>query len=117
MNAPGASQEPTQPNLPPILQDLVPAFALGAVDPDRVWRGAGEGLPADFQTSMLQSLVAGSVTEVDTVNGAVCRLGRALGVPTPVNDTLVAAVKGCERAVANRESSAAGAAPSSGLSS
>lgn len=90
---------------------------LGAVDPDRVWRGAGEGLPADFQTSMLQSLVAGSVTEVDTVNGAVCRLGRALGVPTPVNDTLVAAVKGCERAVANRESSAAGAAPSSGLSS
>lgn len=34
MNAPGASQEPAQPGLPPNLQDLVPAFAIGAVDPD-----------------------------------------------------------------------------------
>ncbi|MGB4808624.1 MAG: ketopantoate reductase C-terminal domain-containing protein, partial [Candidatus Phosphoribacter baldrii] len=75
---------------------------LGATDPAAVWAGAGAGLPADFQTSMLQSLVAGSVTEVDVVNGAVCRLGARLGVPTPVNDTLVAAVKGRERAVMAR---------------
>ncbi len=75
---------------------------LGATDPAAVWAGAGAGLPADFQTSMLQSLVAGSVTEVDVVNGAVCRLGARLGVPTPVNDTLVAAVKGRERAVTAR---------------
>lgn len=34
MNPPGASQEPAQPDLPPNLQDLVPAFALGAADPD-----------------------------------------------------------------------------------
>lgn len=34
MNAPGASQEPVQPDLPPNLQDLVPAFAIGAADPD-----------------------------------------------------------------------------------
>ena len=34
MNAPGASQEPAQPDLPPNLHDLVPAFALGAADPD-----------------------------------------------------------------------------------
>jgi hypothetical protein len=34
MNAPGASQEPVQPDLPQNIQDLVPAFALGATDPD-----------------------------------------------------------------------------------
>ena len=34
MNAPGAPQEPAQPGLPPNLEDLVPAFALGAADPD-----------------------------------------------------------------------------------
>lgn len=34
MNAPGASQDPAQPDLPPNLQDLVPAFAIGAADPD-----------------------------------------------------------------------------------
>ena len=34
MNAPGASQEPAQPDLPSNLQDLVPAFAIGAADPD-----------------------------------------------------------------------------------
>ncbi len=36
MNAPGAPQEPAQPDLPPNLQDLVPAFAIGAADPDEV---------------------------------------------------------------------------------
>jgi hypothetical protein len=34
MNAPRAPQEPVQPDLPPNLEDLVPAFALGAADPD-----------------------------------------------------------------------------------
>ena len=34
MNAPRAPQEPAQPDLPPNLEDLVPAFALGATDPD-----------------------------------------------------------------------------------
>ena len=34
MNAPRAPQEPAQPDLPPNLEDLVPAFALGAADSD-----------------------------------------------------------------------------------
>ncbi|MFN8468542.1 MAG: anti-sigma factor [Caldilineaceae bacterium] len=34
MNAPRAPQESAQPDLPPNLEDLVPAFALGAADPD-----------------------------------------------------------------------------------
>jgi 2-dehydropantoate 2-reductase len=47
---------------------------------------------------MLQSLEKGSVTEVDFINGAVVRAGAKTGVPTPVNATLVACVKGIERA-------------------
>ena len=72
---------------------------VSATDALAVWRGAGAGLGADFRASMLQSLDAGRRTEIDFVNGAVCRLGAQLGVPTPVNDTLVAAVRGRERAV------------------
>jgi len=37
------------------------------------------------------------VTEIDFVNGAVVRWGAKLGVPTPVNQTLVACLKGIER--------------------
>lgn len=64
-----------------------------------VWRQAGEGLGPDFRASMLLSLDAGAPTEVDVVNGAVVRIGADLGVPTPVNEVLVAAVRGRERAV------------------
>ena len=35
-------------------------------------------------------------TEIDVMNGAIVRLGRIHGIPTPVNRTLVAAVKGLE---------------------
>jgi 2-dehydropantoate 2-reductase len=64
-----------------------------------VWRQAGEGLGPDFRASMLLSLDAGAPTEVDVVIGAVVRVGAGLGVPTPVNEVLVAAVRGRERAV------------------
>ena len=58
---------------------------------------AGAGLGADFKASMLQSLDKGSVTEIDFINGAVVREGDRLGVPTPVNRTLVACIKGIEK--------------------
>ncbi len=61
---------------------------------------AKEGLPPEFRTSMLQSLEKGERTEVDFVNGAVVRAGGRCGVPTPVNATLVACVKGIEHRVA-----------------
>jgi 2-dehydropantoate 2-reductase len=69
---------------------------LSFTDPCEAWRKAGAGLPADFRTSMLQSLDKGSVTEVDFVNGAVVDQGARLGIATPVNRTLVACVKGIE---------------------
>ena len=72
---------------------------LGITDPHDAWVKAGAGLPYEFKTSMLQSLEKGSVTEIDFVNGAVVRWGQRCGVPTPVNQTLVACIKGLERAL------------------
>lgn len=71
--------------------------ALSIGEPRDAWLMAAEGLPYEFKTSMLQSLEKGSVTEIDFINGAVVRNGRKHGVPTPVNQTLVAAIKGIER--------------------
>ncbi|WP_127805243.1 ketopantoate reductase family protein [Hydrogenophaga sp. NH-16] len=73
---------------------------LSITDPREAWRKASAGLPADFKTSMLQSLEKGSVTEIDFINGAVVRWGQRCGVPTPVNQTLVACIKGIERTLA-----------------
>jgi 2-dehydropantoate 2-reductase len=47
---------------------------------------------------MLQSLQSGNLTEVDYIHGSVVRWGAKLNVPTPVNSTLVALVKGLEYA-------------------
>lgn len=76
---------------------------LNIKSPEEAWNLASEGLPADFKTSMLQSLQKGSVTEIDFINGAVVRLGRLHGVPTPINSTLVACIKGIERAMADQQ--------------
>jgi 2-dehydropantoate 2-reductase len=74
---------------------------LGIAEARDAWLKASAGLPDDFKTSMLQSLEKGSVTEVDFINGAVVRWGQRCGVPTPVNATLVACIKGMERALPN----------------
>jgi len=63
------------------------------------WTKASAGLPPGFKTSMLQSLEKGSLTEIDYINGAVVRWGERCGVPTPVNRTLTACIKGIERAL------------------
>jgi 2-dehydropantoate 2-reductase len=70
---------------------------LLTTDPRAPWVKAGAGLPFEFKASMLQSLDKGSVTEIDFVNGAVVAEGLKFGIPTPVNQTLVACMKGIER--------------------
>jgi 2-dehydropantoate 2-reductase len=72
-------------------------IAVTTTDPAEPWRRAWEGLPFGFKASMLQSIEKGSRTEVDVMHGAVRRAGREVGVPTPINDTLWAAVRGLER--------------------
>ncbi len=69
---------------------------LSMNDPHQPWELARAGLGPDFMASMLQSLEKGSLTEVDYINGAVVREGHRLGVATPVNQALVAAIKGIE---------------------
>jgi len=76
---------------------------------EEAWTLAAEGLPLTFKTSMLQSLEKGSVTEIDFINGAVVRWGKRLGVPIPVNSTLVACIKGIERAMTDRQKEGAAA--------
>jgi 2-dehydropantoate 2-reductase len=73
---------------------------LTFTDPEQPWVRAAEGLPPDFKASMLQSLEIGSITEIDFVNGAVVRWGGRHDIPTPVNATLVACVKGIEMGIA-----------------
>lgn len=76
---------------------------LSMTDPEQAWTLASQGLSPTFKTSMLQSLENGSVTEIDYINGSVVRWGQRHGVPTPVNATLVACIKGIERAMRDRQ--------------
>jgi 2-dehydropantoate 2-reductase len=71
---------------------------ISIADPRLAWTMASAGLPPEFKTSMLQSLQSGNLTEVDYIHGSVVRWGAKLNVPTPVNSTLVALVKGLEYA-------------------
>lgn len=66
-------------------------------EPVQAWRKAGAGLPYEFKASILQTLERGARTEVDYINGAVVQLGLQHGVPTPVNATLLACIKGIEQ--------------------
>lgn len=47
--------------------------------------------------SMLQHMEKGQRTEIDALNGALVREARALGIPVPYNETIVAFVKGMEK--------------------
>lgn len=72
---------------------------LSIREPREAWDKARAGLGDGFKTSMLQSIEKGQPTEVDFIHGSVVRWGERAGVPTPVNSTLVACVKGIEYAM------------------
>jgi len=44
-------------------------------------------------SSMLQDLQAHRLTEIDTINGAIAKEGKRLGIPTPVNETLTRLIR------------------------
>lgn len=52
--------------------------------------------PPEKRTSMLQDLEARRRTEIDYFAGTVIKLGKEVGVPTPVNQTLYYAIKARE---------------------
>jgi 2-dehydropantoate 2-reductase len=47
----------------------------------------------DIHTSMYDDWKAGRPTEIDYLNGYVAKLGRKLGIPTPLNEALTAMIK------------------------
>lgn len=51
-----------------------------------------DSLPDPIKPSFLLDLESGGPTELDDLSGAVSRLGRLAGVPTPVHDTATAAL-------------------------
>lgn len=65
------------------LGDGVLEWAMGELD----------GFPAGGMTSLAKDFMAGNRVELDGLTGAAVRLGRELGVPTPVNSTLYALLK------------------------
>jgi 2-dehydropantoate 2-reductase len=51
----------------------------------------------DHKASMLQDVEARRATEIDYLNGGIVRFGREHGVPTPLNEAILALVKGMEQ--------------------
>ncbi len=60
-----------------------PAYARETLTPIVVPRSAAH------RSSMLQDIAAGRRTEIDSLNGAIARLGRKNGILTPTHDTLI----------------------------
>ena len=59
-------------------------------------------LTANNIASMLQDVMRNKLTEIDFINGAIVREGKALHIPTPVNATLTSLVKVIEETYEER---------------
>jgi len=96
------------------LLELPPAWEIAvaaAAEAQAVARAAGLRLSGDpggrlaqvctataaNRSSMLQDILAGKQTEIEALNAQVAARGRALGVPTPVNDLLTRLLKAAEQ--------------------
>ncbi|HEV2617531.1 MAG TPA: ketopantoate reductase family protein [Candidatus Acidoferrales bacterium] len=66
---------------------------------DLVQKGASA--PGKHKASMLQDVLAHRQTEVDFMNGAIVHWGEKLGIPTPLNRTMWALIKGLEHSWMN----------------
>jgi len=56
----------------------------------------GKKVAYRHKPSMLQDVLARRATEVDALNGGIAKIGRAIGVPTPLNEALTEIIKGLE---------------------
>ncbi len=54
--------------------------------------------PDDFFPSVIHDLNSGRRTEMDDLGGAICRMGREVGVPTPLHDAGTCSIQVAERA-------------------
>ena len=69
------------------------------VDPEARLRQVCTATAAN-RSSMLQDILAGRPTEIEALNAQVAARGRALGVPTPVNDLLTQLLRALGQAAA-----------------
>jgi 2-dehydropantoate 2-reductase len=72
-------------------------IALDADPEELIDHAARPDVAYDHKASMLQDVEARRETEIDYLNGGIARFGREHGVPTPLNEAIMALVKGLER--------------------
>jgi 2-dehydropantoate 2-reductase len=75
--------------------DILRPLGLRTPSDEELWKtvlGVCAATAAN-QSSMLQDVLAGRQTEIDALNGAVCRMAESLGVKAPWNDSVTALVK------------------------
>jgi 2-dehydropantoate 2-reductase len=100
----GVDNEPGRRIATSVVEETVAVAAAADIhiDRDGIISAVGAALRehAHHKASMLQDREHGRATEIETINGAIAREGRRLGVPTPVCDTLADIVRMIERAKA-----------------
>jgi 2-dehydropantoate 2-reductase len=83
-----------------VREGVAVATALGITldsDPDALIDHAAE-VAYDHRSSKLQDALAHRRTEIDAINGGIVRFGAQTGVPTPLNEAIVALVAAMEHA-------------------
>ena len=70
---------------------------LDADPEDLIDHAARPDVAYDHKASMLQDIEAHRQTEIDYLNGGIARFGRDQSVATPLNEAILALVKGVER--------------------
>ena len=76
---------------------VLEAKGITLPDPELIKRICSGGRRMN-RPSMLQHIRMGRKTEIDTLNGALVREAKALGIPVPYNEALVALLRGRELA-------------------
>ena len=79
-------------------RELEAIAAAKGIDLSKAAAGSTHGstVPPTARYSTLQDLDAGRHTEIDMFSGALMRMGRALGIPTPYNEYTYHMIKGLE---------------------
>ena len=79
-------------------QELETIAAAKGIDLSKVDRASGRGcaVPANARYSTLQDLDAGRHTEIDMFSGALIKMGKELGIPTPYNEYTYHMIKALE---------------------
>ena len=79
-------------------KELMAIAAAKGIDLSIVDKNSGRGsaVPPDARYSTLQDIDAGRHTEIDMFSGALMRMGKELGIPTPYNEYTYHMIKALE---------------------